>query len=1170
MDIPSRSRYITLCESAMEVLPSYTSSYDDGNKTSPIVHGRSAFIIVLFATRVGGEKLAIEIRNIPVYFDVRVPDMFSDSKFATIVEREFAADRVRIIRRTPFKGYHRQPVGYIRVYHTTLAKRREAITGNYKYELANDNTNYEHMMYAKYSISPSGWLKFRPIDELETYKICAYATNIKSVKQITDPTDSKYLTRNTLLCNYDIEVPSDTVGALPTADKYEVGSIALTFHWDDMAIGQRLVGVIITHYNVDPDAFLPDIVVKTRNEKETLQAFFDCIERMAPDTISGFNSGGFDDKYVYDRCMVYGAPFVKMCMRTSSLHNWRSSYWPSKPSPIKIPSMGGNIDTHLFQFYGCVNFDVRPLMMCAVQKVRQSSLDAFLKMWKLPRKINMAISHMNELFAANEPAGIYAVLDYNLHDSQCCFNLLRKKNSIIDKRSVGVEAYVPLKNTLMNADIGRVINLTHNIAIMRKYAMSTNFRHTSGGQQTYEGALVLDPVRGIQTIKPKLSELAVLPAERLAEIEAMLTPANYASLCAGQCSLNISPDERQIVLAWAAQHISRPIFALDFESLYPSLMISYNLSPDTVIDTSDPLMEQAFRATHADILDEFTYVETDDNIRGFVRKHNNDPANYGIFAQIQDSLKSKRIVMKKLWIQYKVRRESEDDTNGELAFMESYYFIKQNTMKVFMNSIYGNMGMSGSPLNMRIIAAAITHYGRFHLARTKAYVEQLGNIVVYGDTDSLYIQLNGAAFATLDADFYTGKLSRVEYGTASVALTQKQLPVITQTVNTYVAAETTNNILRMAFEEVLFPAIWLTRKKYMGIPHIKEIDFNLGRGYEYITNYNKVLKFDITAETPLFVKGYDIVKRTTSRFSSNIASSVIFAMLDINNHKSVRELIDTRVRSILDLSYDVKLFKKYGKYQLHKGGIAHDFYEFTKLNTPNDLPPPMKYFGYILRAGNYEKKGHKWVVTARAIADNIQPDIRDYYEAELVGMLSRFIATDVDIGSNDTAKYYLKMIHADRFPAKLKERITGKLAKIGATTTLCAKLTDNWVLADVLEACESAPPITLSPVAYLANFRKIIAAVYGVDSTTFAMRLINQLINAAHHRAHLAKQNLVAYINSNYESLASNSRTLQRTLNYVCKSDNTPANFADLVALCNKYTREHNNYMWLASLSESC
>jgi DNA polymerase elongation subunit (family B) len=1152
----------------MTALPSATSSHDDGYKGTPVMHGRSAFVIVLFATRVGGEKIAIELRDIPVYFDIRVPELYTPEKFMDSITQTMAPIRARIISRTPFKGYHRQPVSYIRVYFATLAQRREAINGNTKYEMANDNTNYEHMMYAKYSISPSGWIQFMPIDELDTYKIFAYAATIKSIKQITDPTDSKYLTRNTLLCNYDIEVPSDTVGALPTADKYEVGSIALTFHWDDMAIGQRLVGVIITHYNADPDAFLPDIVIKTRNEKETLQAFFDCIERMAPDTISGFNSGGFDDKYVYDRCMVYGAQFVKMCMRTSSQHNWRSSYWPSKPSPIKIPSMGGNIDTHLFQFYGCVNFDVRPLMMCAVQKVRQSSLDAFLKMWKLPRKINMAISHMNELFAANEPAGIYAVLDYNLHDSQCCFNLLRKKNSIIDKRSVGVEAYVPLKNTLMNADIGRVINLTHNIAIMRKYAMSTNFRHTSGGQQTYEGALVLDPVRGIQTIKPKLSELAVLPAERLAEIEAMLTPANYALLCAGQCTLNISPTERQIVLTWAAQHISRPIFALDFESLYPSLMISYNLSPDTVIDTSDPLMEQAFRATHADILDEFTYVETDDNIRGFVRKHNNDPANYGIFAQIQNSLKSKRIVMKKLWIQYKVRRESEDDTNGELAFMESYYFIKQNTMKVFMNSIYGNMGMSGSPLNMRIIAAAITHYGRFHLARTKAYVEQLGNIVVYGDTDSLYIQLNGAAFATLDADFYTGKLSRVEYGTASVALTQKQLPTITQTVNTYVAAETTNNILRMAFEEVLFPAIWLTRKKYMGIPHIKEIDFNLGRGYEYITNYNKVLKFDIAAETPLFVKGYDIVKRTTSRFSSNIASSVIFAMLDINNHKSVRDLIDTRVRSILDLSYDVKLFKKYGKYQLHKGGIAHDFYEFTKLNTPNDLPPPMKYFGYILRAGNYEKKGHKWVVTARAIADNIQPDIRDYYEAELVGMLSRFIATDADIGSNDTAKYYLKMIHADRFPVKLKERITGKLAKIGATSTLCSLLTDTWALDDIIAACEEANTVQISPTAYLTHFRKIIAAVYGADSADFANNLVRRLVVTARGRADDAKNQVIAYVNNNCADLLTTSRRIQHILNYIHKTDDTPLRFENMIAVCNKYTCEYSNYMWLSSVCD--
>lgn len=1172
MSFPTRGQFTRSTANNVVVLPSCTATYDDTRRTGDNIRGRSAYVIVLFASRLGGEKIAIELDNIPVYFDVRVPLSRNPAKFEKHLVAEFAPVRSRRILRRPFKGYHDHPAHYVRLYFTTVARRNQIIYDNADYELANDNTNYEHMMYAKYAIPVSGWLRYSPDNAVNTYKVAAYTADIKTVKAVEQSTSAEFLTHNTLLCCYDIEVPSDTVGMLPTSDKYEIGSIALTYHWDDMASNTRLVSVIITHYAATPASFAAgDILIRTANERETLRAFFQSIEHMAPDAICGFNSGGFDDKYVYDRCLRYGTDFVTMCMQLSSQHTWRKSYWPKKATPVKIPSMGGNIDMMLIQYYGCINFDVRPIMMCAVQKVRQSSLDAFLKMWNLPRKINMPISRMNELFASNVPDALFQVLEYNVHDSQCCFNLLRKKNTIIDKRSVGVESFVPLKHTLLNADIGRVINLTHSLAISLKYNMSTVFVRTVGSTK-YEGALVLSPRLGIQTIKPKLSEL-VLPAVaagRLADIEAALTPAIYRDLALRRTTthkslakLNLSAAEHDVVSGWTQTMPGRPVLALDFESLYPSLMIAYNLTPDAVIDTSNPAHEAAFREKNKHRMHEFTYVSTDDDIRGFIKKHGNDETQYGIFARIQHTLKSKRIVMKKLWMQYKVRRESEDDATGELSFMENYYFIKQNTMKVFMNSIYGNMGMSGSPLNMKIVAAAITYYGRYHLSKNKTYVESLGHTVVYGDTDSLYIQLADPVFADLDCAFYGSRQqSRVEYATALVARTQSNLKALTDTVNAYVSAETTNTILRMAYEEVLFPAIWLTRKKYMGIPHIKEISFDLGSGYRYIKEYNRVLKIDIFATTPIFIKGYEIIKRTTSKFSSNIALSVIFAMLDINNAKPVRQLIDDCVRGLMTPHYDVKLFKKYGKYQLHKGGIAHDFYCHTLATFPEDLPPPMKYFSYILRAGAAEKKGHKWVVTERALRDNIQPDIRDYYEAELVGMLSRFIASDSDIGNNDTAKYYLKMIHADKFPDKLRSRMTTKLVKIGADTAMCDLLVGDWVVGDILQAGEAYMVRDDAVGPYIASFRRIIARVYSTDYVGFADNLLRRLAATAASRTAAARSALQQYIATNHSMLQSAGSRLQRVLKYMHKADDSVSMFADLLVLYTAYAREYANQQW--------
>jgi len=67
-------------------------------------------------------------------------------------------------------------------------------------------------------------------------------------------------------------------------------------------------------------------------------------------------------------------------------------------------------------------------------------------------------------------------------------------------------------------------------------------------------------------------------------------------------------------------------------------------------------------------------------------------------------------------------------------------YYKQYAIKVLMNSFYGYLGYPGSRLYKREVAEAITTWGQKIIKRTAEFLEEKGFKIIYGDTDSVYIQ----------------------------------------------------------------------------------------------------------------------------------------------------------------------------------------------------------------------------------------------------------------------------------------------------------------------------------------------------------------------------------------------------------------------------------------------
>ncbi len=148
------------------------------------------------------------------------------------------------------------------------------------------------------------------------------------------------------------------------------------------------------------------------------------------------------------------------------------------------------------------------------------------------------------------------------------------------------------------------------------------------------------------------------------------------------------------------------ILVLDFQSLYPSIIKNFNISPDTIDLTGNSKKYHesptGSRFAHRDIYE-------------------------GVFPFVLKSLLKERAG---------VKREMKSASGGERHILDA----KQHALKILANSFYGYCGYVRARLYMLAIANTITAYGRENIVKTKQMIEDAFSVeVVYGDTDSLFI-----------------------------------------------------------------------------------------------------------------------------------------------------------------------------------------------------------------------------------------------------------------------------------------------------------------------------------------------------------------------------------------------------------------------------------------------
>ena len=173
--------------------------------------------------------------------------------------------------------------------------------------------------------------------------------------------------------------------------------------------------------------------------------------------------------------------------------------------------------------------------------------------------------------------------------------------------------------------------------------------------------------------------------------------------------------EQRIMQSFVGGYVKEPIAGLhenlavlDFRSLYPTVIISHNISPETLNCKHEECKER----------------NSSPGGNWFCTK------SEGFFGSIL-----KRVLKQRM----ELRAEMKKHEKGTPSYMQLH--AKQYALKIVLNSFYGYLAYARSRYYSRECAAAVTSWCRHYVQLTIKEAEEHGFAAIYGDTDSAFIKI---------------------------------------------------------------------------------------------------------------------------------------------------------------------------------------------------------------------------------------------------------------------------------------------------------------------------------------------------------------------------------------------------------------------------------------------
>ncbi|KAF4671222.1 DNA polymerase zeta catalytic subunit [Perkinsus chesapeaki] len=308
------------------------------------------------------------------------------------------------------------------------------------------------------------------------------------------------------------------------------------------------------------------------------------------------------------------------------------------------------------------------------------------------------------------------------------------------------------------------------------------------------------------------------------------TRSGFALVTSSKAQVKAQPalEGTPMILEPRSGYYRTPTIILDFQSLYPSIIIAYNMCYSTCLGRVEHLDVTVPLGTQRDkphTIKRSSSILQDDNVvvaaNGVVFVQ--PSCRVGILPRMLHEVLQTRFMVKRA-----MKRVNSKDSPALYRIMDA----RQLGLKLLANVTYGYAGASFSGrMPCSELADAIVLTARRTLQQAMSIAEDMGATVLYGDTDSMFIRPPSESCGSVEAAF--------EFG--------GRLADCVTSVNPWP--------IKLQLEKVCMPCILVSKKRYCGW------------AYEHPK-----------AKPEFFAKGIETVRRDSCPFTAKSVHSVLEAM----------------------------------------------------------------------------------------------------------------------------------------------------------------------------------------------------------------------------------------------------------------------------------------------------
>jgi DNA polymerase elongation subunit (family B) len=613
-----------------------------------------------------------------------------------------------------------------------------------------------------------------------------------------------------LVGSYDLEMYSAS-GLFPQAEKGDpIIQIGISYRWSTKMLepARRVVFVV---GEVD-ESDEPGIeFVSCATEYELLTEFIAEVQEVNPDILCGYNIFGFDDAYLETRAKKLGVSF--------DLSRKKAEFGEKDFETKKFELASGKYDLRFMTLRGRLGLDLLLNMR------REHSLDSF----KLDNVAGVflkdkVVDYTNGRITTKSTRGLrvgnYVRFDIVGNTSDPYRDGEKFIVSSVDSKGFHVRAPMDLFADISTKE-RNCLEWTFAKDDVEPHELFNLHAHGGPAGRAKIAKYCIQDCDLVLTLMAKLdtivnargmADVCKVPMEYVLRrgqgIKIFSAVLYYASQRDQIIQVQESLDEDTgyegaiVISPKIGMYLDQPVSVLDFNSLYPTNMIAYNISPDTLVsirvfDTEGHRIDsqcEGYRKDEIKVLEEKGYVI--DEIEYDNKNEDGTVVGKTVCSYVQsspDNAMSKGILPLTLDILLKKRKEFKEkmEDNQYDEAQRSVYNGLQLAYKVVANSVYGQTGSRTSPIRKLCVAASTTSAGRKALGIAKRVVEtEFGAEVVYGDTDSIFVK-----FPTKDL------AESIKLGIAAGQRITEQC----------------RRPYKIAYEKTFYPFILFCRKRYVGM-----------------------------------------------------------------------------------------------------------------------------------------------------------------------------------------------------------------------------------------------------------------------------------------------------------------------------------------------------------------